>query len=171
MSILHKFLMMTVLACSVSFGVRAQSRSVGVRFMASEFDLSYQGTVDYSSNFYQVDMGYDMLNKWGIKTTATYNFVLDNPTWTEKGEWAIYFGPGIAAGFVHDYADVFKSFTKPHFMVGLATQVGMEYTPVSFLSVSLDIRPIFGFHFGTDYIYKAGLMGFIPALGLKIRLD
>lgn len=96
--------------------------------------------------------------------------MIAQPDWTSQGEWGFYAGPGLALATGKDL-----------FYVGIAGQVGLEYTFEFPLQISVDVRPYLGMHSNTGIkmndqqyagksgFYNAGLAGFIPSISVKYR--
>ena len=80
----------------------------------------------------------------GFKATALYNFTFAQPEFTDRGEWALYAGPGVMAGY-GSYTTTEDGATKVHGrpFLGAAAQLGVEYTFWFPLQLSVDFRPAF----------------------------
>lgn len=186
----------TVLACILALmGIvaAAQPRSIGVR-SGSTLMLSYEHSTVPQAQFFEANLGLDYMGgQPGIKVEATYNFILSKPMWTERGDWAVYLGPGLSSGYVCDV--IRDSNMTEHgygrhknmgFMMAVAAQLGIEYTFWFPLQLSIDLRPMAGFHIndGSTLLcqvhsdetvvlkskfsfYNYGLMGFIPSLSVR----
>lgn len=137
----------------------AQPRAVGLRLpgfgvFGSEF--SYEHYIG-DSNFLEVDLGVQRYT--GFQATGTLNWELWNPDFTDRGNWTVYAGPGLAMGFVE--------YNRKHhvdFMIGITAQIGLEYQFWFPLALSVDIRPIVGACHG---YYKYGNYGFIPNISAR----
>lgn len=190
---MKKFLMIAALALGVSAAAMAQPRAIGGRLGATGLEASYEHTLG-GSNFVEVNAGLDYFYGVGAKAAATYNFMVAQPNWTDRGEWGVYVGPGLTTGWVGDTVKykyneggVTYNYTDwgRGFMFGLAAQVGLEYTFWFPLQLSVDIRPYIGMHIWNGEIhndgsvkvntekkigfYETGLYGFIPTLSVRYR--
>lgn len=190
---MKKFLMIAALALGVSAAAMAQPRAIGGRLGATGVEVSYEHTLG-GSNFVEVNAGLDYLGGIGAKAAATYNFMVAQPNWTDRGEWGVYVGPGITTGWVGDivkykYSEggyTYSSSTVGNgFMLALAAQVGLEYTFWFPLQLSVDIRPYIGMHIWNGEVYnnggvkvnadskvgfyETGLYGFIPTVSVRYR--
>ena len=154
-----KKILITLLLAGLGLCAAAQPRAIGLR-AGYGLELSYQHALDWP-NFVEVDLGLDLAGNNGFRATATYNIIVAEPSWG-LGEWAWYVGPGASFGYVYekDRADM---------MLAFVAQVGCEYSPTEHLGISLDMRPMFGFHFGTGKFYSGGLLGFVPTLGVRFK--
>ena len=128
-----------------------KTRALGLRG-GYGFELSYQHSL--GENFVEADLGL-----WGFNTlnaVATYNWMLAQPQWTDRGEWGVYAGPGanLGVGF------------NGWFNVAVCGQVGLEYTFWFPLQLSVDIRPALGFSTGDKPFYFGG---FYPALSVRYK--
>lgn len=189
---MKKFIMIAALALGVSVAAIAQPKAIGGRVGYSGFEVSYEHILG-GSNFIELNAGLDYIYGIGAKVGATYNFMVAQPNWTNRGEWGLYVGPGITTGWVGDRMKtkisaedvIFEgsataSYFGRGFMIGLAAQVGLEYTFWFPLQLSVDIRPYIGMHLGKYYgeyvdskaqlgFYNAGLWGFIPTVSVRYR--
>ena len=140
----------------------AQPRAIGLRG-GYGLELSYQHALDWP-HFVEVDLGLDLVGDNGFRATATYNIVVAQPDWTSVGEWTWYVGPGASLGYVSELGT-----DRVNVMAAAVVQVGCEYSPTEHLGLSLDMRPMFGFHFGTGKFYSGGMLGLIPTLGVRFK--
>ena len=133
--------------------VGGKAKAIGLRF-GYGLEASYQHS--FGANFIQADLG--LLSFDSINAVATYNWTLAQPQWTDRGEWGIYAGPGVALGF---------QFGKETagFNVAAAGMIGIEYTFWIPLQLSLDIRPQIGVHFGKGDMFHAG--GYYPTCSAR----
>jgi len=124
------FLILTIAVLS-TVAASAQPRAIGARFGYGA-EISYQH--DLGSNFVEADLCFPGF--WGLGAAATYNFMIAQPKWTEKGTWGFYAGPGAVLNTSFQFAALY---------VGVCGQVGLEYifenTP---LQLSIDWRPTLG---------------------------
>lgn len=156
--------LIAVVLLLTSLSASAQVRAVGLR-AGYGAEVSYQHSFAYP-NFMELDLGLDFAGAQGFKLTGTYNWVVANPSWTTEGEWSIYLGPGASVGYVYDNRHSPHS-DKAEFMVAFVVQFGIEYCVWHHLALSLDTRPLIGYHFGSGDFYRAGLRGFIPSLAVR----
>lgn len=125
----------------------AQPRAVGLRFNGGwSNEVSYQH--QFGNNFLEATVGLWYSNSCQI--TGTYNFIIASPQWTE-GEWNVYGGPGAVFGFGSEVN------------IGIAGQIGLEYTFNIPLQLSIDIRPQYNF------TGASGFFAFYPCLGVRYR--
>ena len=116
-------------------------RAVGIR----NTEISYQHS--FNADFIQVDFGFlpaaMKTNGHSLNIAATYNWMLLQPQWTDRGEWGIYAGPGVALGFD-------MGFRAPTAGVNIAAVglVGLEYRFWFPLQLSIEWRPQLGIHIG-----------------------
>lgn len=160
--------MILLLAALLCLGVAAtaqDSRSFGFRFGYPKERITYQHYLG-DPHFLEVDLGVDLVGERGFMATATYNWVIAQPSWG-GGDWSWYVGPGAALGYVFNHPTMTEGNDKPHVAVAVALQVGCEFAPWRHLALSLDLCPMYGFHMGTKCWYKAGLYGLIPSLSVK----
>ena len=152
---MKKIILVAALVLGFAAAAVAQPRAVGLRG-GYGVEVSYQHTL--GQNFIEADLG---LAGVGLNLAGTYNWMLAQPNWTDKGEWGVYAGPGVALG-AGGFGDV------GYFNVGLAGQVGLEYTFWFPLQLSLDVRPQLGLvTAGGQSAF--GLWGWYPSLGVRYR--
>ena len=177
-----KRLILTLIIASAALCANAQPRAVGVRFGVTGIEASYEHNIN-KLQFVEGNMGIDYGNKVngmpGIKAEGTYNFIWARPAWTNKGSWALYAGPGITTGYVHDDGHLIAndgvsivSFQSHGFMLGICAQVGLEYTFWFPLQLSVDLRPTVGLHANKiegGAFYDNGLLGFVPSVSVRYR--
>jgi opacity protein-like surface antigen len=136
-----------------------KSRALGLRG-GYGVELSYQHTL--GENFVEADLG--LFGFGAINAVATYNWMLAQPQWTDKGDWGFYAGAGAAAGL---------NFTEGARGANVAVvgQLGLEYTFWFPLQLSLDIRPQIGVHIGEAPLFSATNLGLsaIPTLSVRYR--
>ena len=186
-----KKILLTVIMTVTAIGAFAQPRSMGLRIGVSGFEADYQHTFINKNQFLEgnfgIDFGYNANGATGIKAAAIYNFIWARPAWTNKGSWALYAGPGVAIGYVNDMAvwkasngvDILHATPRNGFMLGIAAQVGLEYTFWFPLQLSVDLRPVIGMHinesaYANDIkyspragFYDNGLLGFVPTISVR----
>ncbi len=154
---------LTLLLLGLGLTVAAQPRSFGLR-AGSVMEVSYQHCFG-TPHFAEVDLGMDMVGDHGLRATATYNWIFAEPAWGYRGEWAWYAGPGVSLGYVYEVHGP----EKAEVMMAFVGQVGCEFTPWNHLTLSADLRPMIGFHFGTGKFYRGGLVGLVPSLGVRYK--
>ena len=143
---MRKFLLVAVAALAFGAAALAQPKAIGIR--GGLFGLSMNGEISYEHWYTIFDNDYDFLEAEigviggsGFKATGLYNFTFAQPEWTDEGEWGLYFGPGVTVGY--------GSYTDPNDpasvsgspFVGVALQLGCEYTFPFPLQLSVDFRP------------------------------
>lgn len=190
---MKRFLIAFAVLLGTAVAVSAQSRSSGFRIGAAGLDAVYQHSLS-KNTFIEGNFGLDfgVNNNAGFKLTGIYNMVLARPAWTDKGSWAIYAGPGVSLGNVHDMVtyEVINdkmTFSDNGFMLALTGQIGLEYNFQSPLQISVDLRPMIGLHVNdgkfrdpaTNKVvegfeskvgfYGNGLIGFIPNISVRYR--
>lgn len=154
---MRKIIIAAALVFGFAVAASAQPKAIGARF-GYGVDLSYQHNVN-SANFIEADLG--LANFAHLNVAATYNFMIAQPEWTSQGEWGFYAGPGVALGAGSGI-----------FNVGIAGQVGLEYTFDFPLQLSIDLRPQLGLLTATVEGVSArtfGLWGWYPHLGVRYR--
>lgn len=137
------------LAVMLGFAVAAvaQPKAVGIRF-GYGVEASYQHSL--GNNFVEANLGLEAFN--ALNVAATYNWMIAQPQWTDRGEWGFYAGAGAAVGL------------DKTIRIGAAGQVGLEYTFWFPLQLSVDIRPQLGL------INSAfGIWGWAPCLSVRYR--
>ena len=150
---MKKIILVAALVLGFAAAAAAQPRAIGIRggFGAG---VSYQHTV--GANFIDADLGFGN----GLNLAATYNWMLAQPQWTSRGEWGVYAGPGAALGLGFGDASFFN--------VGVAGEVGLEYTFWFPLQLSVDIRPQLGL-VTAGGASTFGLWGWYPTLAVRYR--
>lgn len=150
---MKKIIIAAALVIGFAVAASAQPRALGIRG-GYGVDLSYQHYLK-GDNFLEADLG---LGDFAyLNLAATYNFMIANPAWTETGKWGIYAGPGAALGA-----------GKGVFNIGLAGQIGLEYTFDFPLQLSVDIRPQLGLVTAGE-VSKFGVWGWYPHLGIRYK--
>ncbi len=191
---MKKIIISLTILLGVAIAASAQPKAVGLRLGSTGIDATYQhymGKDRFAEGNLGLDFGYNANGNIGTKITATYNFIWARPAWTNQGTWALYAGPGLSMGFVDDQvpyeiAGVIKGHYDNGFMLSIAAQVGVEYNFELPISISLDIRPYFGFHINDGKLripntdttvnyeskigfYDNGLLGFVPSVSIRYR--
>lgn len=133
----------------------AQPKAIGGR-LGYGLEASYQHYLG-KPHFMEINAGFDFLNSF--KATGTYNFTFAQPSWTPRGNWAWYAGPGITLGSTYYNKD-------HHFVFGFVGQIGFEYKFWFPLQLSADLRPTFGICDGE--FWKDGLVySFVPTFSVR----
>lgn len=163
---MKKIIATVILAMAVALGAHAQPKAIGGRFSgfgATGIEFSYQHYVG-SPNFIEINAGGNWIPGIGAGVTGTYNFTVAQPSWTPRGEWGVYVGPGVYTGFQYmgRGCDVY---------VGAVAQVGLEFKFWFPLQLSVDLRPQFGIdidtYYDSVYYHTLGLLGFAPSLSVR----
>ena len=143
---MKKTLLIVIALLGLSLAAVAQPKAIGVRggLLGPHFngEISYEQWSDLFDNdydFIELDLG--VLCGNGFKSTAMYNFTFAQPEFTDRGEWAFYTGPGVAVGYGTGINKNDEKKSAP--FVGLAYQLGLEYTFWFPLQLSVDFRPGF----------------------------
>lgn len=141
---MKRFLLVLAAMFVMTSAAMAQPKAIGVR--GGLFGLSVNGELSYEHWYTVFDNDYDFLEAElgiiggnGFKATALYNFTIAQPEWTDEGEWGLYVGPGLTAGYgsaVNNDGEV-----KASPFLGVAFQLGLEYTFRFPLQLSVDFRP------------------------------
>lgn len=152
---MKKIILVAALVLGFAAAAAAQPRAIGLRG-GYGVELSYQHNL--GANFVEADLGLTGFN--ALNVAATYNWMLAQPDWTNRGEWGVYAGPGAALGL--GFGEV------SHLNVAVAGQVGLEYTFWFPLQLSIDLRPQLGLWTGGG---AAGFYfgGWCPALGVRYK--
>ena len=151
---MKKIFIAAALVLGFAVAASAQPRAIGLR-LGWGAEASYQHTV-YNEDFVEVDLGLCTFD--GLNASAVYNFMIAQPTWTDRGDWGFYAGPGLAVGMGGLTTE------SAYFNLGVAGQVGLEYTFWFPLQLSFDIRPVLGFGFNYGFHWSV-----MPAIGVRYR--
>ena len=148
---MKKFIIAAALVLGFAVAASAQPKALGLR-LGYGAELSYQHNLgDY--NFIEADLG---LGDFAyLNLAGTYNFMIAKPQWTDSGEWGFYAGPGVALGVGQGI-----------FNLGIAGQVGLEYTFDFPLQLSVDIRPQIGL-VSVAKVNKFGIWGWYPHISAR----
>ena len=152
---MKKIILVAAMVLGFAAAAVAQPRALGLRG-GYGIEATYQHTM--GENFLEANLGFSGFNS--LNVAATYNWMLAQPDWTNRGEWGVYAGPGAALGIAFGNPGAFN--------IAAAGQVGLEYTFWFPLQLSLDIRPQLGLWTGCG---TAGFYfgGWCPALGIRYR--
>ena len=173
---MKKIIIAAAMLLGFAIAASAQPRAIGVR-IGNGAEISYQHS--FSDNFLEVDggLGLPFDGTLSVGATGIYNFMIAQPSWTDRGEWGFYAGPGAGVGLGVGESNFLN--------LSVAGMVGLEYTFWFPLQLSIDMRPYFGFHTNKGYeivggpasiqygaktsFYDRGLLGFIPTLSVRYR--
>jgi hypothetical protein len=143
---MKKTLLIVIALLGLSLAAVAQPKAIGVRggLFGTHFngEISYEQWTSFLDNdydFFEVDLG--VFGGNGFKATALYNLTFAQPEFTDRGEWAFYAGPGVALGYGTGINKNDEKKSAP--FVGVAAQLGLEYTFWFPLQLSVDFRPSF----------------------------
>ena len=143
---MKKSLLIVVALLGLSIAAVAQPKAIGVR--GGLFGRAFGGEISYEHWATLFDNDYDFLEAElgvcagnGFKASAMYNFTFAQPEFTDRGEWGFYAGPGIVGGYGTGVNKNDEKVAAP--FVGLAAQLGLEYTFWFPLQLSVDFRPTF----------------------------
>lgn len=143
---MKKALLIVIALLGLSLAAVAQPKAIGVR--GGLFGLNFNGEISYEHWATIFDNDYDFLEAElgvfannGFKGTLMYNFTFAQPEFTDRGEWAFYAGPGVVAGYGTGVNKNDEKVAAP--FVGVAAQLGLEYTFWFPLQLSVDFRPTF----------------------------
>ena len=136
-----------------AFAALAQPKAIGVR--GGLFGPAFNGEISYEHWATIFDNDYDFLEAElgvfggnGFMGSLLYNFTFAQPEFTDRGEWGIYGGPGIVTGYgagcrIKTVDGIQTEVPTSSPFLGVAAQLGMEYTFWFPLQVSADFRPTF----------------------------
>ena len=151
---MKKIILIAAMVLGFAVAATAQPRALGVR-IGNGGEISYQHTL--GNNFLEVDgglgLGFDGV--FNVGATGIYNFMIAQPSWTSRGTWGFYAGPGAGVGLALGYVN--------YFALSAAGMVGLEYTFDFPLQLSLDFRQHIGLGFGGNGIW------YPSSVGLSIR--
>ena len=152
---MKKIIVLAALILGFSVAAAAQPRAIGLR-IGNGGEISYQHTL--GQNFLEVDgglgLGFDGV--FNVGATGIYNFMIAQPSWTPRGEWGFYAGPGAGVGL--GLGDV------NYFNTSAAGMVGLEYSFWFPLQLSFDLKPQLGFGFGYGFHWSV-----TPSLGVRYK--
>ena len=141
---MKRILLVLVAVLFLGAAAYAQPKAIGIR--GGLFGLAMNGEISYEHWYTMFNNDYDfveaelgVIGNNGFKATALYNFTLAQPEWTDAGEWGLYAGPGLTAGY--GSAKSIDGEVKPGPFLGVAFQLGLEYTFPFPLQLSVDFRP------------------------------
>lgn len=156
---MKRFVLILITILASAFVGAAHPKALGVR-VGADCQLSYEHNVRDCADFVELDFGMQFLGL-GWNAAGAYNFMVAQPQWTRRGEWGVYIGPALKAGYMWIGGYLSAGF-----------QAGMEYTFSFPLQVSIDIRPAVGVAMEGRYFFIYGaeaVFGSIPCLSLRYR--
>ena len=158
---MKKIFLVAAAMIGLAIAATAQPRAVGGR-LGYGLQASYQHTIQ-GADFVEVTAG--LFGVTSFNAAASYNIMIAQPDWTDRGEWGIYAGPGAALGYGADIRT-----GKYSFDIAAIGQAGVEYTFWFPLQLSVDLRPQFGLSFGDGVrFFGHGLLGFAPCISARYR--
>ena len=153
---MKKIIVLAALILGFSVAAAAQPRAIGLR-IGNGGEISYQHTL--GQNFLEVDGGLGLVldGTLNVGATGIYNFMIAQPSWTSRGEWGFYAGPGASVGLGVGETN--------YLTLGVAGMVGLEYSFWFPLQLSLDFRQHIGFGFAGHGVWFPSSVG----LGIRYR--
>ena len=154
-----KRLIITVIFALLALVADAQPRALGVR-AGLEYQASYQHTLSERGHFLEVDLGYQLISTT-VNVACAYDFIVARPKWTKKGQWGVYVGPAVKAGFA-----------GVGYCVSAGAQIGLEYTFEFPLQISIDTRPAVGvavINRRASFYGGESSLGGVPCLSIRYR--
>jgi hypothetical protein len=151
---MKKILIIAAMMLAFAAAAVAQPRAAGLK-LGWGSEASYQHTVN-GADFVEATLGLN--DAIAFNASATYNFMIAQPQWTDKGEWGFYAGPGASLGMN------LGTGTDRYFHISAAGMVGLEYTFWFPLQLSFDIKPQFGVGFNHGFHWNI-----MPSLGARYR--
>lgn len=148
---MKKIILIAALVLGFAVAASAQPRALGLK-AGWGADLSYQHTVK-NADFVEATLG--LCTFAAVNASATYNFMIAQPSWTSRGEWGFYAGPGAAVG-MNLIGD------NSYFHLAAAGMVGLEYKFWFPLQLSFDLRPTLGYGFNYGFHWSV-----MPSLGVR----
>ena len=135
---MKKIILIAAMALGFAVAASAQPRAIGAR-IGNGAEISYQHTL--GRNFLEVDggLGIPLDGTLNVGATGIYNFMIAQPSWTDRGDWGFYAGPGAGFGLGMGETNFFN--------LSVAGMVGLEYTFWFPLQLSIDLRQNVGIGF------------------------
>ena len=143
---MKKIILIAAMVLGFAVAATAQPRAIGVK-LGWGAEVSYQHSL--GENFLEANLGLNNFNS--LDVSAVYNFMIAQPSWTSRGEWGFYAGPGAGVGLA--LGDV------NYFALSAAGMVGLEYTFDFPLQISLDFRQHIGLGFGGHGVWYPSSVG------------
>ena len=151
---MKKIILIAAMVLGFAVAASAQPRAIGLR-LGYGAEVTYQHSL--GANFVEANLGLNTFN--AINAVATYNWMIAQPQWTDRGEWGFYAGPGANVGLG------MGSEGNNFFNVSAAGAVGIEYTFWFPLQLSFDFRQHLGLGFGGYGFYSLSS----ACLGIRYR--
>ena len=153
---MKKIILVAAMVLGFAVAASAQPKALGLRFGYGA-ELSYQHNMG-GANFLEADLG---LGEFKFFNAAVaYNFMIAQPSWTSRGTWGFYAGPGAGLGL--GIGNDGNGNKHNYFTLSAAGMVGLEYTFWFPLQLSVDFRQHIGFGFGKG-------MWFPSSVGISAR--
>ena len=169
---MKKIILIAAMICGFAVAASAQPKALGLRFGYGA-ELSYQHNLK-DANFLEVDLGLGEFRYFSA--AAAYNFMIAQPSWTDRGEWGFYAGPGVGLGLgftnaennggnsgIDERSVRSADNSQATMKLGILGQVGLEYTFWFPLQLSVDIRP------QLSLVRPVGIWGWYPHLSARYR--
>lgn len=172
------------LISAVAYSADAQTKAFGARLGVNTIEASYLNILS-SDTFLEANAGLDTYcGKIGLIAEAAINYSVFKPSFTASGEWDVFAGLGLAAGYVYDNSLSTFTYRDPYYgnrytvndrwgmgpMAGVSAQIGISYTFESLpLRITLDARPIVGLHFAERIHPDSDKNGRLGLYGAGIR--
>lgn len=134
---MKKILLSILLVVAVVCAAIAQPRAIGAR-IGNNIEFSYQHSILMDC---MLDITAGATNVWNGWAYAEANIMLDKIFYLGSGDWALFAGGGIGAGYAYGYKWADNDY-KPY-RLNLGAQFGVEYSFKFPLTLSLDVRPMF----------------------------
>lgn len=156
--------------------IHGQSRSIGATFSYAGIGVEYAADID-EGNFAEFQLRMETVEMFnragslpGISASAFWNIIFTKLESGNGNPIRFYAGPGISLGYAQDRI-------SPHGMIfGVKGRVGGECSFPRGISVSMNISPVIGGHFGiTDgmvnmRVYRNGLLQILmPEASIRYR--
>ena len=148
---MKKIILVAAMVLGFAVAASAQPKALGLRFGYGA-ELSYQHNMG-GANFLEADLGLGDFKYFNA--AVAYNFMIAQPSWTSRGTWGFYAGPGAGVGLA--LGDV------NYFALSAAGMVGLEYTFDFPLQLSIDLRDNIGLGFGGHGLWNH------PSVALGVR--
>jgi len=165
---MKKIIFLTITILASLYTLNAQPRSIGAR-LGYGAEISYQHY--FNGNFLEADLGTAGFKS--ITLHALYDWIIATPVWTTKGDWAFYGGVGLGTGYYNYEKDetvegILETREHRYGFLGVAGQIGLEYTFWFPLQISVDLRPVIGPKFGDGGgLFNEYKSFFIPFISVR----
>lgn len=164
----------------VSGALYSQPKSVGLR-MGYDIRAVYQHNINGS---YFIEAGAGTSVSGGFNTGVMFNGYIHS-FGNSAARFNVYWSAGLTTGYMPDRFtvdffngpsfDYSRTLVDYGFMLGAVPGIGLECDFSFPLQISVDIRPVIGFHVGEfegnsfANFYGNGLYGFIPSISVRYR--